>query len=190
MAAVRSCEKSYYYWFIMRMLFSLSLSSAIVALDKTASSPPLGVPELRDYTPVLHDCAHCWRMSKISKFSSSRNILRFLRLSLTPLSCFRMGLDLRSMLVSTIFMNRSWQSANPLIFSRFFLDLALSLAIASTEGSGTLNWGNLSPWTNRSERVSDWFVAWFNKLFVLADRLRFEDSRRVEVPDYPNTFFF
>jgi hypothetical protein len=33
-------------------------------------------------------------------------------------------------------------------------------------------------------------VAWFNKLFVLADKLRFEDSRRVEVPDCPNTFFF
>jgi hypothetical protein len=66
----------------------------------------------------------------------------------------------------------------------------LSLAIASTEGSGTLNWGNLSPWTNRSERVNDWLVAWFNKLFVLADRLRFEDSRRVEVPDCPKTFFF
>lgn len=33
-------------------------------------------------------------------------------------------------------------------------------------------------------------VAWFNKLFVLVDKLRFEERSKVEVPDYPKTFFF
>jgi hypothetical protein len=67
--------------------------------------------------------------------------------------------------------------------SKFFFDFYLSLAITSIDGRGTLNWGNLSPCTKRSERVNDWLVAWFNRLFVVAERLRFADRRRVEVPD-------
>jgi hypothetical protein len=116
----------------------------------------------------------------MSKFSSSRFILRFLRLSLTTRSYFLIGRDLLSMLVSTTLMNRSWQSARPLILSKFFFAFN---AITSIDGRGTLNWGNLSPCTKRSERVSDWLVAWFNRLFVVAERLRFEERRRVEVPD-------
>ena len=89
-----------------------------------------------------------WRRVRMSKFSSSKNMAFFLRLSFTIFSYFLIGLLLLSILRSTACMRLAWH-----LVSSFILAMALLLRRSPYPSDG-----GLSPWTILS-------VFWFLRFY-------------------------
>ena len=94
-----------------------------------------------------------WRRVRMSKFSSSKNMAFFLRLSLTIFSYFLIGLLLRSILRSTACMRFAWH-----FVSNFILAMALLLRRSPYPSDG-----GLSPWTILSVF---WFLRFYRCLWT------------------------